>query len=252
MVFTAGFLYKLYMDDGQICFVPLLQNELLYLIDHYTPHTEQEEMYRHLAMFISAECYFFEGKFALAMKRLYQTLDWQAIFDNVSEKDGIDFNGLSAFHQAVITNIINIYALAGLYENANNVRYANQRMISDRRAFYTNMMSDYVHNEGLYQYAQDSLASLMSTTKFQGYYLLSLDSYLDNLFKESCTAIIRGLPVYSIECIFYSPKDMIFKNCDGLFEDVQGNYPTLIINYKGSILNYPACIERDREELRAI
>lgn len=244
------FLYKLYMDDGQICFVPLLQNELLYLIDYYTPRTEQEEMFRHLAMFISAECYFFNGELALAMKRLYQTLDWQAIFDNSSEKDGIDFNGLSAFHEAVVVNIINIYALAGLPEKANNIRAVLRRMVNDRKSFYAGMQSDYLHNDNLYEYARDCSAALMAANKFQGYYLLSVDSYRENLFKESCTAIIRDQPIYSIECSFYSLKDMIFKDCDGIYDDVQGMYPTLIINYKGSILNYPACINRDLDELR--
>ena len=246
------FLYRLWIDDGQVCFIPLLQNELLYLIDYYVPRTQQEEMYRHLAMFISAECHFFEGQFALALKRLYQTLDWQAIYDNVSEKDGIDFNGLSHFHEAVVVNIINIYALAGLPEKAATARKAFSRVVSEFRQLFSKMMSDYRNNASLYQYSFDSAEALMATNQIQGYYMLSLSSYKENLFRESCTAVIRGLPTYSIECEFQPPKDIYFENLKGLYNNVFQEYPTMVIRYKGTVTNYEACLGRDLEELKSI
>jgi len=246
------FLYKLAMHERQICFIPLLQNELLYIIDYYEPKTQQEEMYQHLALFISSECYFFTGNFALALKRLYQTLDWQAIYDNVSEKDGIDFNGLSSFHEAVIVNIINIYALAGLADRAATARTAFARVVKEYRQHFSSMMSDYRHNDSLYQFAYDSAEALMASEQIRGYYTLSLSSYNENLFKESCTAIIRGQPTYSIECEFQSTKDISFEKAWLFYDNVFQDYPIMVIRYKGSITNYIACLDRDREEIREI
>ena len=86
-------------------------------------------------MFISSECYFFQGDFANALKRLYRTLDWQEIYDNAEDKDGIDFNGLPKFHEAVIANIINIYALVDLPGKTDEVRNACKLVIKEANPY---------------------------------------------------------------------------------------------------------------------
>ena len=165
--------------------LPLLQNELLWIIDYFAPTTQEEHMYQHVAMFISSECYFFQGDFANALKRLYQTLDWQEIYDNAEDKDGIDFNGLAKFHEAVIANIINIYALVGLPSKTDEVRNACKLVIKEVQASYRSIMKSYEKDENMLTFLQDSSNMLSAKYGLSGYYMFAGSWYSENFFKES-------------------------------------------------------------------
>ena len=246
------YLYKSWVEHDQICLLSLLQNELLYLIDYMHPITQQERMYQHLAMFLSAECYFFNGEFAKALKRLYQALDWEEIYDNVAEKDGIDFNGLGKFHEAAVANIINLYALADLPDKADQARKAFSRVINENRSSYASMLADATNGSDFREYVRDSSAALMARDTIQGFYTLSLFYHRENIFKESCTSVIRGQVIYSIDCEFYQPKDIWMGEAKGLYEKVFDIYPALFIRGRGTVINYQDALARDRAELMTI
>ena len=189
--------------------LPLLQNELVWIIDYFVPATQEEHMYQHVAMFISSECYFFQGDFTNALKRLYQTLDWQEIYDNAEDKDGIDFNGLANFHEAVIANIINIYALVGLPAKTDEVRNACRLVIKEAQASHRSVMKSYERDENMLTFLQDSSNMLNAKCSLVGYYMFAGSWYSENFFKESCQTIIRGQTIYDIQTMIIQPKGRI-------------------------------------------
>jgi len=246
------FLLKMWKDEINNEIIPLLQNELVYLIDYMQPRTQQERMYQHLAMFLSAECYFFKGEFTKALKRLYQVLDWQEIYDNVDDQSGIDFNGLYYFHEATVSNIINLYALAGLSDKTDEVRTACRKLVKDARDSYHSLMATNSGDANMRSFLQGKYDMIMATNGLQGYYLISDTAYTSNLFKESVTTIIRGQAIYAIETL---PFDY---NC---FSVVEGNRyidgevvycNSLHMRGYGEITNYEAALDRDREEMKSI
>ncbi|MBR2180505.1 MAG: hypothetical protein IJ949_01300 [Oscillospiraceae bacterium] len=222
------YLWVLWRNDRYDNLTDMLQNELIYLIDHVQPKNRPEHMFQHLAMFLSAECYFMQGKLGNALKRLYQVLDCQEIYDNASEGDGFDLNGLAKFHNAVIGNILSIYMLAGLKDKAVEFKDCC---------------------EGIMDY---SVTQLTSGEKIQGYFFLYTGYYSENLFKESYYRLSDGYPVYDIECLLASSSDISVSNSAGIYEGRLGKYPTLWFDEFGGIVNYPEVIERERETIRNI
>ena len=241
--------WKEYFTTGCL---PLLQNELLWIIDYFAPTTQEEHMYQHLAMFISSECYFFQGDFANALKRLYQTLDWQEIYDNAEDKDGIDFNGLAHFHEAVIANIINIYALAGLPSKADEVRDACKLVIKEAQASHRSVMKSYQSDENMLTFLQDSYNMLNAKHSLSGYYIFAGSWYSENFFKESCQTIIRGQAIYDIQTMIVQPKDISYESQMGEYDGVWAKYDSLCFQGNGSVINYKKAIERCREDIMHI
>lgn len=232
--------------------LPLLQNELLWIIDYFAPTTQEEHMYQHLALFISSECYFFQGDFANALKRLCQTLDWQEIYDNAEDKDGIDFNGLAKFHEAVIANIINIYALVGLPNKADEVRNACKLVIKEAQASYRSILKSYENDENMSAFLRDSSNILNAKNGFLGYYLFAGSWYSENFFKESCQTIIRGQAIYDIQTMILQPKDISYESQMGEYDGVWAKYDSLCFQGNGSVINYKKAIERCREDIMHI
>ena len=246
------FLLKIWKDDANAGVIELLQNELLYLIDYMKARTQQERMYQHLAMFLSAECYFFKGEFSKALKRLYQVLDWQEIYDNVDDRDGIDFNGLCNFHEATVSNIINLYALVGLVEKTDEVRSACRKLIGDAQESYNYLMERNKYDANMRKFLQGKYDMLMATNGLQGYYLISDTAYRSNLFKESVTTVIRGQAIYAIETL---PFDYSFFSVVEGTRVINGENVkcrSLCMSEYGEIENYEAAICRERVEMRAI
>ncbi len=246
------YLYKLWRDENKIGLINLIQNEVLYMIDHISPTSQQERMYQHLAMFISSECYFFKGDFTNALKRLYQTLDWQEIYDNIEDKDGIDFNGLSFFHEAVIANIINIYALVGLPDKSDEVRNACRKTISAKKASNISILNSFNNDETYRQFVRNTSSIFDSRTTFFGYYTFDNSWYNENFFKEACTSVIRGQAIYSIETAMFAAKEIVYEDAKGIYDDVFETYPSLRIGWKGHIINYKEAVNRCREEVSKI
>ncbi len=246
------YLFKLWRDENKIGLINLIQNEVLYMIDYISPNSQQERMYQHLAMFISSECYFFKGDFTNAIKRLYQTLDWQEIYDNIEEKDGSDFNGLSFFHHAVIANIINIYALVGLPEKADEMRNACRITISAEKASNASLLSASNNDENYREFVRNTSKVFDASTSLFGYYTFENSWYNENFFKEVCTSVIRGQAIYSIETSLFATKEIVYEDAKGIFDDVFGTYPSLRIGWRGHIINYKEAINRCREEISKI
>lgn len=245
------FILKLWKDECKENVIDLLQNELVYLIDYMSPSSQEEHMYQHLAMFLSAECYFFKGEFANALKRLYQTLDWQEIYDNVNGNGGFDFNGLFNFHEAVVSNIINLYALAGLSEKTDEVRDACRALVIQSTDAYFSILklSDYAVSKEFNQRQRDML---MAKNEFRGYYIISEVSYESNLFKKSMAGIIRGQAIYSIDPLPYDCKSFDVIEEQGIIDGEIVDYTSLCMQGEGTIHNYQAALERDREEMKRI
>lgn len=246
------FILRLWKDKCNENMIDLLQNELVYLIDYMSPCSQEEHMYQHLAMFLSAECYFFKGEFANALKRLYQVLDWQEIYDNVDGKDGIDFNGLYYFHEAVVSNIINLYALAGLPEKADEVREACRALVKETHDSYYSLIVANGNDANMRNFLQSKHDMIMATNSLQGYYLFSDIYYTNNLFKESVTTFIRGQAIYSIETLPYDSKSFTVIEDRGMIDGELVDYMSLCIQCYGTINNYEAALNRDREEMRRI
>lgn len=246
------FILKSWKDEDNVLMIDLLQNELIYMIDYMHPHKQEERMYQHLAMFLSAECYFFKGEFAKALKRLYQVLDWQEIYDNVDNNNGIDFNGLYFFHEATVSNIINLYALSGLSEKTDEVRVACKSLMKEVRESYYSLMSTNSNSSSMRDFIQGDYDMIMARDRFQGYRFISDTSYKSNLFKESVTGIIRGQAIYSIETISCNKKSFsVFEDCDVVNNELK-KYNSLCLQGYGIIKNYEAALNRDREEMRSI
>ncbi len=246
------FIMKLWKDEENVDMIDLLQNELIYMIDYMHARTQEERMYQHLAMFLSAECYFFIGEFAKALKRLYQVLDWQEIYDNVDDQSGIDFNGLYYFHEATVSNIINLYALAGLTKKTDEVRTACRKLVKDARDSYHFLMSTNGNNASMRSFLQGKYDMMMATNGLQGYYLISDTAYTNNLFRESVTAVISGQAIYSIETLPYDYRFFTITEDRGFVDDELINYNSLCLQGYGVIPNYEAALDRDREEMRRI
>lgn len=246
------FILKLWRDEKNEDMIDLLQNELIYMIDYMHAETQEERMYQHLAMFLSAECYCFKAEFAKALKRLYQALDWQDIYDNVDGKDGIDFNGLYSFHEAVVSNIINLYAFAGLPEKANEVRAACRALIKESKESYHSLMAMNNNDAFMRDFVQKKYDIIMATDKFQGYYLISDTWYSNNLFKESVTSVIRGQAIYAIETLYVDKKAFNVFDDKGFVGDELKYYRSLDVNGYGYISNYESALDRNREEMRKI
>ncbi|MBQ4103531.1 MAG: hypothetical protein IJC90_03610 [Clostridia bacterium] len=246
------FLLKKWKDDINFEMVCLLQNELTYLIDYMQPYLPQERMYQHLAMFLSAECYFFKGEFAKALKRLYQVLDWQEIYDNIDDQSGIDFNGLYYFHEATVSNIINLYALAGLPDKADEVRNACRKLVSDACESYHSLMGTNSSDANIRVFLQGKYDMIMATNGLQGYYLISDVAYTNNLFKESITTYIRGQAIYAIETQPYDHNSFSVVEGQRVVDGEIIVCNSLHLNGYGEITNYEAALDRDREEMRRI
>lgn len=232
--------------------LPLLQNELLWMIDYFAPTTQEEHMYQHVAMFISSECYFFQGDFANALKRLYQTLDWQEIYDNAEDKGGIDFNGLAKFHEAVIANIINIYALIGLPNKTDEVRNACKSVIKEAQASYRSILKSYENDENMSTFLRDSSNILNAKNGISGYYMFAGSWYSENFFKESCQTIIRGQAIYDIQTMILQPKDISYESQMGEYDGVWAMYDSLCFQENGAVINYKKAIERCRADVMRI
>lgn len=246
------FLLKKWKDDINFEIISLLQNELAYLIDYMQPYTPQERMYQHLAMFLSSECYFFKGEFVKALKRLYQVLDWQEIYDNIDDQSGIDFNGLYYFHEATVSNIINLYALAGLPEKADEVRAACRKLVGDARESYHSLMATNSGDANMRAFIQGKYDMIMATNGLQGYYLISDTAYTNNLFKESITTFIRGQAIYAIETLPYDYNSFSVVEGQRVVDGEIIVCNSLHLNGYGEITNYEAALDRDREEMRRI
>ncbi len=246
------YLFNLWRNEDHVELIDIIQNELIYLIDHIHPISQQERMYQHLAMFLSSECYFIQGELGNALKRLYQVLDWQEIYDNVEDKDGIDFNGLSNFHQSVISNIINIYGLVGLKEKSEDFVHSCKGVVADMKKTLNSIKSDNISNVDFYNFINDTIKALTPSNQMEGYYFFANTNYNENFFKESCTTIIRGQAIYSIDCFLTAKKEISIKDSFGVYEGVFSTYPTLWFGYNGGIINYQAVIERERKIIENI
>lgn len=233
--------------------IDMLQNELLYIIDFLYPSTQEEQMYRHLAMFLSSECYFFKGDFTNALKRLYQALDWQELLDNAEDKGGIDFNGLQKFHESIIANIINIYALMGMPEKADEVRKACSLVISSAVSLHRDILVQYRNDETMRTFLNDSINVLYARDNLYGYYLFDPFWYKENFFREACTSIIRGQAIYSIETTIMQSKEIYYDDAaQCIFDGIFGTYPSMCFKGYGKVANYKAAIEHCRKEVEAI
>lgn len=246
------FILKLWRDEGNANAIDLLQNELIYMIDYMSTHTQEERMYQHLAMFLSAECYFLKGEFAKALKRLYQVLDWQEIYDNVDEKDCFDFNGLYSFHVATVANIINLYALAGIPEKTDAVREACKSLVDDFKGSHYNFLSEFGNNVDLRNFAQSEYNMMMAKNNLQGYYFFDDKSYKSNLFKESIINFVRGQAIYYIETLPCNNGNFSVINNQSSSNSNFINYNSLYVEGYGLVENYEVALDRDREIMRNI
>lgn len=246
------FIFKIWRDEENEDMIDLLQNELIYMIDYMSARSQEERMYQHLAMFLSAECHFFKGEFAKALKRLYQALDWQEIYNNVDDKDGMDFNGLYYFHEAIVSNIINLYALAGLPENAQAIRTACRSLVNETQNSYHSLMAANSNDPTMRKFLQGKYNSMMATNQFEGYYIVSDTMYSNNLFKESVASVIAGQAIYSIETLSFDKNSFTVIQEQGFVDDKPVSYNSLKMDGYGTISNYEAALDRDREEMRII
>lgn len=243
------YLFNLWRNENHTELVNIIQNELIYLIDYIQPIDQKEHMYQHLAMFISSECYFFQGELCNALKRLYQVLDWQDIYDNVEEKDGVDFNGLSNFHEHVISNIINIYALVNLPEQADKLRHCCNNLISSALTSYRSLMK----HDRFRNTCTNSCNALLASNEIEGYFFFHNNNYnTENFFKEACEDVISEKPIYRIDCVLTPKENILIKNIPTMYELKFGFYPVLWFQCYGGIINYPMIIEREREKIKNV
>lgn len=237
-----SYLFYLWNCKGSVGLMQMLQNELAYLIDCVNPRDSKERMYQHLAMFLSSECYFLHGEFGNALKRLYKILDWREIYASVEDEDGFDFNGLADFHEAVIANIMSIYALVGLkykaIEFSNSCSYVISQIKDLHRMAKNNTLSD----RSFCEYMDNASRVLSASDQIEGYYFIGDTSPSQNLFEDACYG-----SVYSIPCLLTQKKHISVNNSNGLYYGQHGNYPTLFFEEKGGIINYKAAIERERK-----
>lgn len=242
------FIFKLWRN-GHENMIDLLQNELIYLVDYMQPYSQEEHMYQHLAMFLSAECYFFKGEFANALKRLYQALDWQVIYDDIDDRDA---PLLLSFHEAIVSNIINLYALAGLSEKANEVRGACRALVKEAQETKRRILATSGDFASLKSFLQEETDMLMATDTFQGYYFIDDTAYTNNLFQESVTGIVKGQAIYGIEALPCGRNSVTTIEDYGEIDGKFFNYTSLCMQGFGVVHNYEAALSRDREKMRHI
>ena len=139
-------------------------------------------MYRYLAMFLSSECYFTSGELANALKRLYQILQWQEIYDNVDDEDNLDLNGLSMFYESVIANIINIYNLVGLRGKCDDFCRCCSGVIARRKAMADEIKRKYLDDPGMCDFLSNSVPALAPSNEIEGYYFFSYYDDTENFF----------------------------------------------------------------------
>lgn len=200
-------LLHIWNEEANPTVLPLLQNELLYMIDYCMPTSIENRLYQHLAMFLSAQCFFFQGDFVNALKRYYQALDWQEIYQNI-ERDDVVTNGLEYLTEAIIANIVNIYALYGLPQKADEVCRACSAAIADTKNMHYQILSD-PQGATIHGYIRQCLEVLNAREKFTGFYILDDSIYNSgNLFKESLTAVVGGEGIFSVQPSLYHIGNM--------------------------------------------
>ncbi|MBQ9828613.1 MAG: hypothetical protein IJM62_08005 [Lachnospiraceae bacterium] len=231
--------------------INVINNELAFIIDSpsggiYNP------MYRHLAMFLSSECCFFTGEFDNSLKRLYQALDWDEIYENLEDPDGIDMNGLMQFHEAALVNIISIYALAGLPEKADAVRRNCSAAISSFNRMYDELITRCAGKTSFIDHLMNSRAALFASRKMLGYYTYQAPKDSKNLFSDSFTSLENGMACYNIDFLITEEKDIRILEKPEDHADPESIYPRLKLGYHGCIDGYMQALDRCRERIRSI
>lgn len=245
------YLFVLWKDKYKAEIAELLQNELIYIIDYYPAYTQQEIMYKHLAMFLSSECYFFNGDFTNALKRLYQVIDWQAIYENVEDEDGWDSNGLANIHVSAVSNIINIYALVGLPDKTDEVRKAFSLVISDAIKM-NNSIKQSNSEAGFVKFLDDCSAMIMAKDNLLGYYLFNADCSNENFFISSWIPTTCGVALYSIDTLPWRPHEISVEKLEGIYDDIPGEYACLCFKGAREIVNYTESIKRCYNDIASI
>lgn len=231
----------------------LLQNELVYIIDYAHLESQQEKMYQYLAMFLSSECYFTSGELANALKRLYQILEWQEIYDNVDDEDDLDLNGLGRFHESVIANIINIYNLVGLRDKCDDFCRCCSGVIARIKAMANEIKRKNLDNPGMCEFLNNSVSALAPSNEIEGYYFFSYYDETENFFKNSFLGTPGGQALYSIDCLMNPKCDITITN-DSYCLDGEKVLKCSSLAFKGHgmMINYEGAIERNREKIRNI
>ena len=235
----AHHLLHIWYEDANPTVLPLLQNELLYIIEHVVVTTIEGRLYQHLAMFLSAQCFFFQGDFVNAIKRYYQALGWLEVYQNI-ERDDFITNGLEYFTEAIIANVVNIFALYGLPEKSDEVRKACNAAVADAQRTDYQLLAN-PESASIRTYIKQCMEVLSAREKFTGFYVLDDRSYkTGNMLKESLTAIIGGEGLFNISPSLYHISEMTEPS------------DKLCIPWLTPIVNLPEIISSTREEIKCM
>lgn len=168
-------------EDGDFTYT-LVHNELLYIINNFLPTTETEEMVKTVCCFLDAEYYFAQGDFLSSLKRLYEALSWERFRHNEWYEERIIGNELQDFEQAILLNIINIYALIGSPEKASETR----------NAFNTLYFNTKQHNRDVNQTAMRELSRSSKYMEYMQMFDMAFDASSDFVGWTSLKSEVAG------------------------------------------------------------
>lgn len=220
----------------------MIHNELLYMINDFRAYGEREIMLKKVCCFLDAEFYFLQGDFVSSLRRLYDAINWDKILENPWLYDICDSNGLEEFYTCAVMNIINIYALLGLSDKADQTRSVFNTLY--QQAVQVNQGCDEISRKlgstpSYDAYRTARMRALSTSTAFVGFHSLRGDSYREEMFDSYVLGVIGGEVVYDI-----SPS-----LCYEVTYESNGETPVMKIKAFGAIGDYRKKIEMARETI---
>lgn len=227
--------------NGSVQF--MLHNELLYMINNFTPSGEVQVMYQKVCCFLDAEFYFLQGDFVSALMRLYDVLNWDKLLDNPWLLDRMVSNGLEEIYIDTVVNIINIYALLGMSEKIQQMRAVFGTLYEQANAQERSLDEfDEEHgaSESYRAFRSAQKRALRTNSGFVGFYSLRGEAFRDNMFDNFYNHTERG--------VFYLITPGFFYEVSYSNDDV---CPEMQMKRYGTVSDYKEKIEKAQVELES-
>ncbi len=149
---------------------------------------------------IDAELLMYQGDYVYAISRYFTILTWSDLVENIYEDELIGFNGTEDFYTAVVSNLINLFALLKMPHETDRIRSVFNRIINYTRRTNQNLLTiDSMDTpDNIKKYIYNVLNALNSSCLPVGFYTMDLSREIFDVVSSNYE-------------VFYFPDYMYFE-----------------------------------------
>lgn len=127
---------------------------------------------KYLLFAMDAELFVNQGDYLHAIKRYFSILKWDELIDNIYKSESFDFDGTEELYKTAVSNLINIFAILKMPDEANYIRSAFNRIVSYTRKVAQDILSSehFDLSENQINYNKNIISALDSSFSPVGFY----------------------------------------------------------------------------------